>query len=283
MSLQITLPFGNKTNIKNLVFSILIYNHPLKIVELMNIIHRRYGRDVTFQAVRGAVLELLDERVVLKKEKEFEINKEWVKDSLNILKNIDSSLHNQNPKKIDSINGEISVIEFDSLSELMKYSEQLIDDWFKRFKNGDYKINCYQGAHYWEALLYPEQERKIIGQLKKKGIRSYSLITSNTPLDRNIAKFYRTSGLRVVNYYSNSKSDRAYYVATYGDLIAETRYPAALVDELDRFFKKNKKLEDLDLHELAKIADKKIKIKITIIRNLEMAKQINSSIISKME
>ena len=199
------------------------------------------------------------------------------------MQNIDVSLNKQKVKKIDSIGGDVTVVEFESLAELMKYSEEFIDDWFKNFKKEDYNINCYQGEHYWEALLYPDYERQIISKLKKKKIKSYSLMTANTILDRNIAKFYRKIGLDVINQPSSSRFDKSYYVATYGNIIAETRYPEKLVKDLDKFFKKNKKLEDLDLHELSKIVNQKIRMKITIIKNLQMAKQINQSIISQIE
>jgi len=283
MALQITLPFGKKDNTKNLIFSILVYDHPLKIIELTNLLHRRYGKSVTFQAVRGAVLELVHDGVLNRKDKEFEINKDWIADSIKTLQGIDSSLNVQKSKRVDSIKGDVTVMEFDSLGELMRFSESFIDDWCKNFKKGNPNINCYQGKHYWEALLYPNEEREMILRLKKKGIRAYSLMTSDTILDRNIAKFYRRLGLTIATIPSNSKFDNSYYVATYGEIIAEARYPEKLVKELDTFFRKNKTLEELDLNELAKIVNKKYPMKTTIIKNLQMAKQINQSIISQIE
>jgi hypothetical protein len=282
MALQITLPFGKKDNTKNLIFSILIYDHPLKIIEITNLLHKRYGKSVTFQTVREAVLELVQEQVLTRTNKEFQINKAWIKDSITVLNDINAIINKQKSRKMDSLGGDVTVVEFDSLAELMKYSEEFIDDWYRNFKKGDHPVNCYQGEHYWEALLYPDKEQEIINKLKKKGIKSYSLMTSNTVLDRNIEKFYRTMRLNVVNRPSTSRFDRSYYVATYSDIIAETRYPEELVHALDKFFKKNKKLEDLDLHELSSIVNKKIRMKITIIKNLEMAKQINNSIIAQI-
>ena len=44
MAIRITLPFGKDDNVKNLVFSILTKEYPLKIIELTNFIHKRYGR-----------------------------------------------------------------------------------------------------------------------------------------------------------------------------------------------------------------------------------------------
>ena len=54
-------------------------------------------------------------------------------------------------------------------------------------------------------------------------------------------------------------------------------YPKKIVDELEKFFKHNESMEHMDLNELSKIVNKKQEIKLTVIKNLAMAKQINKS------
>jgi len=81
MAVNITLPFGKEDSVKNLVFSILTKEYPLKIIELTTFIRKRYGKSVTFQAVRKAILELVDEEILIKKSNEFLISKQWVKNS----------------------------------------------------------------------------------------------------------------------------------------------------------------------------------------------------------
>ena len=188
-----------------------------------------------------------------------------------------------NPKNIDSIKGEVSVFTFDSLNKMMKFWEDIVDDWFENFKEGDYNINCYQGAHGWEGLLHSDRERTMMGRLTEKGIKSYVLSIGNTPLDRYVWKFYKKTGLKIVFNPSLSSFDKSYYVATYGETIVQVHYPPEIVEDLEKFFRKNKTIKDLDLHELSEIVNKKQEIKLTVIRNLAMAKQINKSIISQIE
>jgi len=285
MTLRITLPLGNEDSVKNLVFSILTKEYPLKIVELTNLIRKRYGKSVTFQAVRKAILELIKEEVLIKKENEFLINKNWIFETKKQIDQIYQNLNEEKskPKSINSIEGEISVFTFDSLAEMMKFWQNIIDDWFKNFKKGDANINAYQGAHGWEGLLYADKEKNTMGTLKKKDIKSYALSIGNTPLDRYIWKFYSTIGLKVGFSHSTSTFDKGYYVATYGETIVQSHYPKEIVEEIDKFFKKNKTIKNLNLHELSEIVNKKIKIKLTVIKNLSMAKQINKSIISQIE
>jgi len=285
MALRITLPFGKSDNVKNLVFSILSKEYPLKIIELMNFIRKRYGKDVTFQAVRKAILQLVEDGVLVREGNEFLINKEWVLKSKKEIDQLyrDLSKGKIKPRGLESIKGEVSVFSFGSLNELMKFWEDIIDDWFDHFKKGDPNVNCYQGAHAWEGLLHADREKILMGRLRKKKIISYAFSTGNTPLDRYTWKFYKSLGLKVGLKSSLSSFDKTYYVATYGEIIVQAHYPDKLVQAMDDFFKHNKKIEDLNLKDLSDIVNKKIKIELTVIKNLSMARQINKSIISQVK
>lgn len=285
MAVNITLPFGKTDSVKNLVFTILTKEYPLKIIELTNFIRKRYGKSVTFQAVRKAVLELIEEGILTRNKSEFSINKQWVSESKRVLDELSQTLNKEKitPKNIESIKGEVSVFTFNSLNEMMKFWEDIVDNWYLNFKKGDYNINCWQGAHVWEALLHLDREKKVFGQLKQKGIKSYAVSTGSTPLDKNLWKFYKSIGIKARLYPSSSSFDRSYYVGTYGELIVQAHYPKKLVEKLDNFFKKNKNIQNLDLNELTEIVNSKAKIDLTVIKNLSMAKQINKSILSQIE
>src|SRR3989344_4896785 len=284
MALEIVLPFGGQNNVKNLVFSILTNEYPLNLITLNKLIKKQYGKEVTFQAVRKAVLQLVDARVLSRTEKQFYINNEWVKESKANIDNLYQKLHSkQSSKSTESIGGEVSVFTFNSLNEMMKFWQNLIDDWYKKFKVGEYPYNCYQAAHLWEGLLHSDNERTIMHQLKTKGVKSYILTTGNAPLDKQIVNFYRKIGIKTQIDPSSSSFDKSYYVGTYGDLVVQSRYPEETIKRLDIYFKTNKTLSDLDLVELSEIVNKKIEVKLTVIRNIDMAKQINKSILSQMD
>lgn len=284
MSMEIIMPYGNQGDVKNLIFVILAKEYPLKIIELTNFIRKRYGKSVTFQAVRKALLQLVENSIVERKGKEFLLNKEWIKESKKTIDKLYLEIYEgeKGSAKQESIEG-VSVFTFDSLNEMMKLWQNLIDEWFDNFKKGDSNMNVYQAAHAWEGLLHPDRESQLMGQLKKKGIVSYILSTGNTPLDRNIRRFYASIGVKSHICASNASFDRSFYVGTYGDMIIQTRYPEELIKEMDNFFRKNKTIEKLNLKELSEIVNKKIQVKLTVMKNLEMAKQINKSILSQMK
>jgi len=284
MVLEISLPWSKKGTIEDLIFTILMHEFPLRLIDLMNFIRKRYGKQITFQAVRKSALQLLEKEILIEKEGKYQLNREWVLKSKTLIDNLYQELINPKtkPKNLESIKGEISVLNFDSLNEMMKFWQNLVDNWFKKFKKGDYNINCYQSTHGWEGLLHPDVETNLMSQSKKKGIKSYNLITGNTSLDKQLSKFYSSLGLKVRIASSNSSFDKSYYVGTYGDLIVQTQYPKQIVDLLDNFFKKTKSLKNVNLIELSNIANKKIPLKLTIIKDLAMAKQINKSILSQI-
>ncbi len=183
MGIEITLPWAKKGSVEDLVFTILTKEYPLRLIDLMNFIRKRYGKQVTFQAVRKTVLQLIEKQVLIQEKQRYLINKEWVLKSKKLIDNLYEELTKEKPKEktVESIKGEISVFTFNSINELMGFWQNLIDDWYKSYKRGSYGINCYQAAHIWESLLLPEDEKKVMNQLKKKRIKSYALTTGNTP------------------------------------------------------------------------------------------------------
>lgn len=231
-------------------------------------------------------MQLVDEKVVVKENKEFMINKEWVQQSKKFLDGLYLKLVEgkklKKTMKYDSIVGEVSVFVFNSINEMVRIWEDLSDEWYTSFKKGEYPINCYQAAHSWEVLLHPDVEAKLMGQCKRRGIKAYILCTENTPLDRNLAKFHEKIGVKVIINPSLSSFDKSHYIGTYGPLIIQAKYPPGIVKKLDAFFKKNKDISNLDLSELSSIANTKVEVKMTVIKNLEMAKQINASIFAQM-
>lgn len=285
MTLQISLPLGSRETVKNVVFTILTREYPLKLIELTNFIRKRYGKAVTFQAVRKAVIELMAEGVLIKQGTSYSINKVWIQQAKKTIDNLYEEIYSEKekPKKFDSIGEDLSVFTFDSVGSMMKFWENIIDTWHNRYRDGEYNLNCYQAAHLWEPLLYPETEQKIMSQLKKKGIRSYVLSTGRSPLDKASVAFYKKIGIKMRINPSSTSFDKEYSVGTYGDLVVQTRYPGEIVSLLDSFFKNNKNLSKLDIQELTNIINKKVEIKLTVTKNINMAKQINKSIISQIE
>lgn len=281
MALRVVLPFGEKANVRDLIFSILTEEHPLKIAELANRIRKHHRKSVTFQAVRKAALQLVEQGVLKRENNKYSVRKDWLAETQQWLSDVQRRLHSE-PREMQVSQENLSVMKFCSVNEAISYWSGLIEEWQKNFKEGDPNVNCWQGDHIWEGALHADRERNIMGRLKDKGIVSYALSSSDTPLDRSIVKFFQEVGLNVLTGEA-SANQCGYYVGTYGDLVVSTQYPDEIVKEMDLFFSKATKLESLNLQELAEIVNRPCEVKLTVMQNLAMAEQINRSIIAQFE
>ncbi|MCK4670499.1 MAG: hypothetical protein KAT43_04810 [Nanoarchaeota archaeon] len=273
--------FGKKDNLKNLIFIILTKEYPLKIIQLTNYIKKRYARSVTFQGVRCAILELMNENILIRNKNSYSINKEWVLENKRFLDNLYTDLQKKpiTPKGVDSITGEISVFNFNSINELTIFWQDIIYDLFKQ---KTVLRTHYQAAHLWEGLIHSDREKRLMTALKKKKIKAFILSTGSSPLDKTIKLFYTNLGVKVCLNPSLSSFDKSYYVGVYGDLIVQTEYPKKVVIALDKFFRQNKTIDKLDINKLLNIVNQKIESKLIVINNSKMAKQIKNSINSQM-
>lgn len=284
MTIKITLPFG-KDNVKNIVFSILSEKYPLKLIQIKNILEKEYGKEVSFQGVRKAVLQLIEDKVLIKKENVYLINKKWVKESKSYLDKLYLKLISEKPsvRSIESIRGKVTVFYFDNLDDLLVFWQDFVLDWVNTFKVGASKINCYQAAYPIEGILHTYQEQKILKKFKEKGIKSYFLTNKNSILNIHNIEFHKKiGGINISKKNTSSVFDENMYIGTYGDLILQTEFPLALSKKLSNFFNKNKNLKTLDLISLTEIAKEKFNLKLTVIKNKAMVEYINESIIDKI-
>lgn len=285
MTIKITLPFG-KDNVKNLVFTILTDKYPLKIIEIKNILKKEYAKEVSFQAVRKTILQLLNEEIIIKKDDKYLINKEWVKKSKLCLDNIYLKLISEKPtiKGVESIRGEVTVFNFDTLYDLIVFWQDFIYDWVLNINKKTSEINCYQAAYPIEGLLHTYQEQKILNKFKEKKIKSYFLTKKESILNLYNIEFHKKiGGINIYSKINNPDFDENIYIGTYGDIILQTELSKELTKKLKMFFKKQKSLEKLDLIKLNKIAKEKNNLKLLIIKNKGMANHINESIINKIK
>src|SRR3989344_1381494 len=94
---------GKDSDLKDLVFDILSKEYPLKIIQLTRFIRSRYGKNVTFQAVRKAVLNLTEDEILIRKGNNFTISKEWAEKCREYFNELYKELHNLKEKTPGSV------------------------------------------------------------------------------------------------------------------------------------------------------------------------------------
>lgn len=284
MSIEITTPnIGkSKKSAKDLVISTLTFNYPLTLIKLTNTIKKNFGASVTFQGIRKAVNLLVEQGVVEKNNKEYQLNKDWIKDLRDFADELYDSYHSENPglKDIETVTEDMKIYTFDNLIDVDLFWNKAITKWFNEFPDVKDRVYVQQFAHLWPVLGQMQEEAEIAEVIHKFNLKFYSLNNGNTPLDKWCKKYYEGLGAYYVTNPKGKKEDNNKCFSVYGDLIIQTTYPQKIADAIDNIYKKTKGFESFDAHELIKILKSKIEIKVMIMKNPLVAQQLRQGVMS---
>ena len=285
MAIDVTIPqLGKvkKTN-KDLVISALKYDYPLTLIKLTNAIKKKYHVSVTFQGVRKAVNQLVENGVVVKISKEYSLSKDWILRLRDFVEDLHETYFTENTriKEIEAIGGDIRVYTFDNLIDADVFWNNIIGKWFDEGKTKKDKYYVQQSGHTWYVLANLEEETKILEKIQKNKIKFYTLAIGNSVLDKWSRKYYKKQGF----FYTTSKNkkDTSKYFAVYGDRIIQCDYPTRLTNEIDKIYQKAKDFESLDVTGLIKILRKKTELKILVMRNPVVAEQLRNLVLSNFK
>lgn len=277
MSFNLTLPSLEKgASVKDYVISILSSDWPLSAKKLHAGIKKRFGRNVTYQAVYKAVKELVDDSVLEQKKEGYEIAEEWVKRLHDFTEIVSSNYFTkQKTTAIEGLKearkeGEINVLTFETYFDTEKYLYYLQKHSIFTSKN---KVICMHHTHEWAPLFYLRAEYNKAVAAKKQGIKIYRLCSGNTDADRWAASFYRKMGYNAKTGVSCADVCELLVV---GNTVIQIYLPAELRKKLGLLL--GKRMEDIDIGKLAsEVFEKKTAIEVVISSNEKIAGQIIES------
>jgi hypothetical protein len=284
MSVEIVTPrLGKiKKSTKDLVISTLVHEYPLSLAKLTNSIKKLYGAGVTFQGVRKAANQLVEEGVLVKEGKNYRLNKEWIRRMRDFVEKLESRYFTESgrARDVESIGEDIKVYTFDNLIDLDEFWNRVIAKWFEEDKeNKGKKYYTQQSGHTWYVLANLEEETDILEKIKKHKINFYTLVPGRTVLDQWCKKYYEEHGF----YYTVNKKEKkntSQYFAVYGDNIIQSDYPEELAKNIDALYEKAKDFESFEVTKLIKLLRKKSDVKITVMKNPVVAQQLRNYILS---
>lgn len=286
MPVSFTLPlFEEKpTSVKDMVFTVLTTEFPLSLIELLNIIKKRYHVSISFQAVRKAVLQLVEAKVLVKKGKKFSINREWIL-GLTKFGNILQKQYFAKPEaegttKIE-VGPNVAVYTIPRLVDMDTIWRNIMQDNFASLKPCIPKVITFQAVHFWWVLVNLAQETELMKGLNKQGIKSYFVCYGNTPLDKWTAKYYNDLGISCKILSRPKDFINGHNIGVYGDLIIQATHPENTARKIEEFFKRYERIEDARLSELMEIVTEQINIKMTVIRDPMLTKTIRENVLSK--
>src|SRR3989344_592460 len=282
MPISFTLPLeGKPASVKDKVFTILTMKYPLSLIELLNEIKRQYNVSVTFQGVRKAVLELCTANVLIKDGKKFSISTEWI---INLTKYA-SMLHRQyfppSGKKIKvEVGPNVTVYTFNRLLDLDFVWNSIIREHFSS-KPEPPKYVTFEAAHFWFVIVTLAQETELMKDMLAKNIKLFYASYGATPIDHWAAKHYNSIGVHCKTMQKPDNFADGYNIGVYGNLVIYTQYPPSIAKKMNDFFRKHKRIEDVNLDEVYQIVNLQEEIQLTVIHDPVLAQSRRDMVLRK--
>jgi hypothetical protein len=265
MGLPTALPLLEKPKtVKDKVFVILSGRFPLSLIELTNEVKRQYNVSVSFQAVRKAVLQLIDEGVLIKEKKKFSLDKEWILGFIrfgNLLQRQYFSVQKERTKV--EIGDNMTIYTFQSLVDLDYVWNGLIRKASSEPKAP--KVITFKAVHFWFLIATLAQETELMNELKKKGVRLYYVCYGDTALDKWTVSMYNRIGVKAVMRPKPKDFVDGLNIGTYGNVLIQSTHPPQIAKKIDDFFHRCKRVEDAALVNITDFVTEKGEIPLQVL------------------
>ena len=284
MPVSFTLPLveNRSVSVKDMVFTILMTEYPLSLIQLLNSIKKHYARSVSFQSVRKAVLQLVEEKVLVRDNKKFLINSSYILSVVKFGSMLKKNYFGKSSAipKVD-IGQNIAVYTFFNLLDLDSVWNDLIRDHFASEKPP--KRITFEAVHFWFVLVTLAQETELMKDLIKNKVNLNYLCYGNTLLDKWAVNHYNNIGVACKTLSREKDFVPGHNIGVYGNLIMHTTHPNSITKKMNAFFKKYKRIEDVKLSEITDIVKEKVEIKLTVINDPLLAKTVSDNVVRKFK
>jgi hypothetical protein len=247
---------------------------PMQLAELVSLVSQR--KNTTPQSVYKMITYFIKSEILIKQKKVIMIDNLWISRiekvtqiarSKNDVATLESFLHATNTKSVS--------FDFDSISSMNRFWANTVLK-----LSGIYAhTNVYiYNIHSWFYALLPKTEKQFFDILRKTSPTIYLSIHGTTTIDKGTIKTLKQRfhnvhiniGVRNLSYYKN-------YCTVVGDFVIYTHFKkdflSAMASTLGTIASLNNSLP-LAISELTK----KQKVKISIVKNPNLAHKIRSSL-----
>ena len=241
-------------------------------------IKRRYGVSVTFQAVIKAINSLLAHKVILKENKVYSLSKDWVFETRNFFDKVyTENFKVKKPMKRVELGKEIIVYKVSNLLELDRLWNDLLTNWAK--KETEDKRNVWGGRHCWWLMPRLQEEDILHDLFAKHNIKTYNLLSKNTPLDKIAINYYKNKK-EFIKVSKNIKLDSDLNLSSFGEHLVKFEIPKEISGKLEKVYKNTKNNKDLDLKRILDIFKENCEIEVTVIKDKFIADRIKDEVVS---
>jgi len=288
MFIESSIPLIRKESrtVKDLIISILSYDFPLSIKKIYNKIKKVYNSPVTHQAVYKVIKQLIDQKIIIKNNKDYLLSKEWIGNLYAFVEQLKNNYDIGNKTNILALNElmedgkDSQVLTFDSYIDAENYRAKVQNEYLTRTEK-NLAPYCCQIHHFKRALIY---STKIVPTdfIHKSPTKTYILCEGSTPIDKWCARFYERILKFKCQWNIKCMNDLEFWIM--GDTIIEIHAPKELWRSMDNMFNNAKEISKLSVANFYKeIYLKKRKIQLVIYKNKAIAQQMRQQIINNFK
>ena len=275
----IPLEMEEKTTKKRII-EILSKEWPLTAKKIYNNLKKEYSLSITYQAVHKTMDQLVEKKVLIKKEREYIVNVKWLEGIEEFIENIKSEYaKNMHLFGIKNFNkeGDTQTFIFESLGDAEEYRKKLQKEYILQpMPKPPY---CGISKNYKSPLVYSEKSLKILDLIKENLTSCYMIIKGDTIIDKWCANYYRNNPLVMIKTGIDLSNNCETMIL--GDLIFQTYIPQKTQEFISSQYKNAKKNADINVPLFYKeIYRKKQNIKVIVLKNPELAKQLREQVLS---
>lgn len=274
--LELTIPHpdeGSGTT-KDLVFSILSREHPLSLIQLSNRIRKKHNVSVTYQAVRKATERLHEQGVLVKEERKYRINKEWVLSLKRYFDNLLATFEGNRDVHgfVDEMRKEdYAVYTFHNLLDLDDFWGDVIRNWSATSDSRESFFSSYN-YDFW-FLINLGRETRLYEQMIGEGRDVHMLVLRDAPLNEWGKGIYEGIGANIRTYADHDMPDTI-DCNVMGDMILQVKYPEKITKRLRSFYAKYRNTQEMSHKEITEIVHTPGEIKLILFKNPSLARDI---------
>ncbi|MBU0757507.1 MAG: hypothetical protein KKF44_05550 [Nanoarchaeota archaeon] len=189
---------ADSSSTKDKIVQILADSPGIKTKRIHFLLKKKYGVQVTYQAVHKLVKQMSSHGVVVEEERKYMINSNWIHELKHFIRSVEKNVGTNaaSESKIihQKINPNLEIIELNTLQEAEDYFFRFREEYFNNVEKIDpkYRILCLHAPHLYIALLSPNKEFEFMDRLIQNKTKHYTLCRGDTVVERWIQRFYNS-------------------------------------------------------------------------------------------
>ena len=257
-----------KKTVREIVIDSLLKEKGMELRSVNEKIKKGVSINVSYHSVYKAIRQLIDEGVILKKEKEYFLSEKWAREQVESCHKIKEHLKGIYGEEYAS-EGPISHT-FKNIKELHKFLTKLEYDHLRIFDNVEKGTIIWVMYHCYNYLLQPAKELAYLKKLKEHNMDLKILCYGNSVLDERTKSAFEKFGATTI---TDSKVGGLTGMNIYGDMVVEIYYDKEFLDVLNEIYMKTKTITDFDpVYFFEKLDGIDYSINVVVYKNINIVK-----------